>query len=63
LFVVAPERLDGLVIEAEVEDRVHHAWHGVTGTGANGDEKGHAFGITKFAAHDFLHGDDTPASI
>ena len=29
------QRLDGLVVEAEVEDRVHHAGHRVAGAGAD----------------------------
>ena len=47
--------MDGLVIQAEVEDGVHHAWHGVASARANSDEEGHAFGVAKFAAHDFFH--------
>ena len=46
---------DGLVIEAEVEDGVHHARHGVARAGADSDEERHAFGVAKFAAHDALH--------
>ena len=34
------EPLHGLVVEAEVEDRVHHAGHAVAGTGANADQQG-----------------------
>ena len=34
------EAADGVVVEAEVEDRVHHAGHGDAGAGADGDEKG-----------------------
>ena len=30
---------DGLVVEAEVEDGVHHAGHGELGAGADGDEQ------------------------
>ena len=33
------ERLDDSLVEAEVEDRVHHARHGGAGAGADGDEK------------------------
>ena len=33
------EALDGVVVEAEVEDRVHHAGHGEGRAGANGDEQ------------------------
>ena len=53
------ERKNRLVIEAEVQDGVHHARHGVTCTGAHGNEKRHAFGITEFGVHDFFHGGDT----
>ena len=34
------EGFDGFVIETEIEDGVHHARHGNSGTGTNGDEKG-----------------------
>ena len=34
------EALDGGVVEAEVEDGVHHAGHGDAGAGADGDEEG-----------------------
>ncbi len=33
------ERLDGLIVEAEVEDGVHHAGHGELGAGADGDQQ------------------------
>ena len=49
------EGLDGIVVEAEVEDRVHHARHRVAGTGANGDEEREAFGVTKLGAHALFH--------
>ena len=34
------EALDGLVVEAEVQDRVHHARHAVAGTRPDADEQG-----------------------
>jgi hypothetical protein len=34
------QRFDGLVVEAEVEDGVHHAGHGELGAGADGDQQG-----------------------
>jgi len=49
------ERADGVVVEAEVEDGVHHAGHGVACTGADGDEQREALCVAKFGAHDFLH--------
>ena len=49
------EGFHGLIVEAEVEDGVHHAGHGVAGTGADGDEEGEALGITELVAHDFFH--------
>ncbi len=33
------ERFHGLVVEAEVENGVHHAGHGELGAGADGDEQ------------------------
>ena len=53
------ERKNRLIIEAEIQDGVHHARHGVTSTGAHSNEKRHAFGITEFGVHDFFHGGDT----
>ena len=49
------EGFHGLVVEAEVEDGVHHAGHRVARAGADGDEQRHALGIAELAAHDFLH--------
>ncbi len=51
----AGEGEDGLVVEAKVEDGVHHARHGVARAGADGDEERHALGVAKFAGHDLLH--------
>ncbi len=33
------ERFNGLVIEAQIQNRVHHAGHGELGAGANGDQE------------------------
>ena len=46
---------DGLVVEAEVQDGVHHARHGVAGARADGDEQRHAGGGAELGAHDLLH--------
>ena len=46
---------DGLVVEAEVQDGVHHARHGVAGARADGDEERHALGGAELGAHDLLH--------
>ncbi|CAB4822089.1 unannotated protein [freshwater metagenome] len=44
------ETLHALVIESEVEDRVHHAWHRELGTRANADEQ-RVVGIAKLTLH------------
>jgi hypothetical protein len=49
------EREDGLIVEAEVEDRVHHARHGVASAGTDGYEEREAFRVAEFRAHDFFH--------
>ena len=36
---IAGQRFDGLVVEAEIEHRVHHAGHGGAGARAHGDEQ------------------------
>jgi hypothetical protein len=46
---------DRLVVEAEVEDRVHHARHRVAGAGAHGDEEREAGGVAELVAHHLLH--------
>ena len=46
---------DGLVVETEIENGVHHAGHRVAGTRADGDEEGEAGGIAKLVAHDLFH--------
>ena len=47
------ESTNGAVVEAEVEDGVHHAGHRVTGAGADGHEKG-VGGVTELPAHGVL---------
>jgi len=49
------QRFDGVVVEAEVEDGVHHAWHGIARAGAHGHQQREPLGITKLVAHDFFH--------
>ena len=46
---------NSLVIESEIQNRVHHAWHGVSGTGTHGDKQRHAFRVAELAAHDLFH--------
>ena len=40
IVAAAGEAFNGLVVEAEIEDGVHHAGHGELGAGANGDQQG-----------------------
>jgi hypothetical protein len=49
------QRQNGFVVQTEVQNRVHHARHGVTSTGANSNKQRHAFGIAELAAHDLFH--------
>ena len=42
------------VVEAEVEDGVHHARHGIAGAGTHGDEQ-RVLHAAEFFAHGFLH--------
>ncbi len=42
--------LDGAVVEAEVENGVHHAWHGEFGTGAHRNEE-RVIGVADHLAH------------
>ena len=46
---LARDRLGGFVVEAEVEDRVHHARHRGAAAGAHGDEQ-RVFRIAELAA-------------
>ncbi len=55
VFGCLGECLHGLVVEAEVEDGVHHAGHGVTGTGADGHQQGEGLRVTELGAHEFFH--------
>ena len=47
------EALDGVIVEAEVEDGVHHARHGERSAGANGDEQ-RVLGVAELLAHALL---------
>jgi len=49
------ERENGVVVESEIEDGVHHTRHGIAGAGAHRDEEREAFGVTKLGAHALLH--------
>ena len=51
------EGFDGFIVEAEVEDGVHHAGHGFACTGTNGKEEG-VFVGTQFFAELFFDGGD-----
>ena len=43
---------DGVVVQSEVQNRVHHAGHGVASAGADSDEEGHAGFVTELGSHD-----------
>ncbi len=47
--------VDGLVVEAQVEDGVHHARHGEHGAGADGEEQ-RVLGIAQGLAGELLQG-------
>ena len=49
------ERLHGLVVEAKVQDRVHHARHGIARPGAHCDQQRHILGVAEPCPHDPLH--------
>ena len=49
----------GLIVQAEVQDGIHHAGHGFAGAGAHGDEQGHFHGVAELAADVGLHLRDT----
>eukprot|EP01036_Dinobryon_divergens_P058390 gene58390-77908_t len=55
---VVPECLDGVVVQAEIENGIHHAGHGGARTGADGEEKRMA-GVAKGAAGGRLDALDT----
>ena len=48
-----------LIIQAEVQDGVHHAWHRIAGTGTHGHEQREAFRIAKLVPHDLFHRGNT----
>ena len=45
----------GFFIQAEVQNRVHHAGHGFPGAGTHGHQQGHGFRVAKLAAQDLFH--------
>ena len=45
---------DSVIVQSEVENRIHHAGHGLTRAGADGHQQWHIFRIAEFRAHDFL---------
>jgi hypothetical protein len=47
------EALDGLVVQAEVQDRVHHAWHRLPRAAADTDEQ-RVVGVAQLLAGGFL---------
>ena len=49
----ARQALDGLVVEPEIEDGLHHAGHGTGGAGANADEQ-RILGIAEFFLRETL---------
>ena len=49
------ERQNGLIVKSEIQNRVHHARHGVASPGTNGNKQRHALGITELATHDLFH--------
>ena len=48
------QRQHGFIVEAEVQNRVHHAGHRIAGAGPDGDQQRHGGLIAEFGAHDFL---------
>ncbi|CAM5529829.1 hypothetical protein SNARM312S_07686 [Streptomyces narbonensis] len=59
---LAGEAGHGLVGEADVEDRVHHARHGELGSGADGDEQ-RVVGLAELLAHLLLKGVEVGADL
>jgi hypothetical protein len=49
------QREHRLIVQPEIQNRVHHAGHGVARAGADGYQEWHPFRVAKFAAHDALH--------
>ena len=54
---LAGEDLHHVLVQAQVEDGIHHAGHGGPGAGADGDQQG-IFLVAELLAGDFLHLDD-----
>ena len=48
------EPLHGVVVQTQIQDRVHHARHAVTGTGTNAHKQG-VFGVAELLAGLLLH--------
>ena len=48
------QRQHGLVVQAQVQDRVHHAGHRVPRAGADGDQQRHGGLVAELGAHDLL---------
>ena len=48
------QRQHGLVVQAEVQNRVHHAGHRVARAGADRDQQRHRGCVAEFGAHDFF---------
>ena len=53
------EALNRVVIQAKVEDGIHHTGHGVAGAGADGDQQRHGGFVAEFGAHDGFDLGDT----
>ena len=49
---------NGFVVEAEIENGVHHAGHGIARTGADGNEHRHLGLVAELGAHDLFNGGD-----
>lgn len=62
LLGLGGEADDGLVGEADVEDRVHHAGHGELGTGAHGDQQ-RVVRLAELLAHLRLEGGQVGADL
>ena len=52
-----------LVIQAEIQNRIHHAGHGFASSGTDSHEKGHVFRIAELGAHDSLHVGNTSLDV
>ena len=49
------QRRDGFIVQAEVENCVHHTRHGIAGPGAHRHQQGHGGFVAKLRAHDFFY--------